>query len=166
MCLLYMVVVDIIAVILLLGIIIMLVINKDVSKVKAIVQKQAEYLRGSASDNFFRKNHYSFFMTDEYLCVSMLIEEQWSGSCWSDDMDEPKYYEEKTSLVKKAIRVLLSAMLPRKNDVQIGSLVESVFEKMRRDMHTEYGYYGNYETTKRYTINISDVYDLLVEKLK
>lgn len=165
MCLLCINVVGIITAILLLGMKIMLVINKDVSKVKAIVQKQADYLRGSDSDNFFRKNHYSFFMNDEYLCVSMLIEEQWSGSCWSDDMDEPKYYEEKISLVKKAIRILLSAMLPKRNDKQIDELVQYVFDKMERNTRTDSGYYGNYEITKRYTINISDVYNILDEKL-
>lgn len=136
----------------------MLLINKDVSKVKEIVQKQASYLNSSDSGNFFKKNHYSFFMNDEYLSVSFLLEEQSSGSCWDEEVSEPDYYFEKPSLVKKALRVLLSAILPRENDKRMSDLVDLVFNQM--DIHTKRysGYYGNYEVFKRYTINISDVY--------
>lgn len=141
----------------------MLLINKNVSKVKEIVQKQADYLYSSSSNNYFQKNHYSFYMSDQAFGVSLLLEEQFSGSCWSDDIDEPRYYLEKVSLVKKSLNVLLSALLPRKNSKQLKTLVDEVFDKMHRYTYTNSGYYGNYEKFKKYKVNISDVYDIIDE---
>ena len=162
---LYINVVGIIMAILLLGIKIMLVINKDVSKVKAIVEKQIDYLRGSSSDNFFRKNHYSFHINDEYFSVSLLLEEQASGTCWDDYRYEAETFAERPVLVKKAIKVLLSAMLPRKNGKEVSVLVDKVFNEMNTYSYTNDGYYGNYEVFKVYKINLADVYAIVSENI-
>lgn len=141
----------------------MLLINRDISKVKEIVQKQIDYLYKSSSNKHFQKNHYSFYMSDEYFSVSLLLKEQLSGSCYSDEIYEPLYYNEKVSLVKQSLRILLSAIFPRMKSKQLKVFVNQIFDRMEHHSYTNYGYYGNYESFKKYKITISDVYNIIDE---
>lgn len=140
---------------------VIMLINRNLEKVDGIIQKQVAFLNSENSGCYFEKNHYSFYFSprSDSFGVSFVTEEQSSGSCWSEDLSEPKEYSVETSKVKSAIRVVISAVLPKTKRVVLNGIVHHIFNKMNIKKYKDVEYYGNYEKGVHYSISIAEIYD-------
>lgn len=136
-----------------------MVINEDFSRIHKIVVKQQAFLNSNKSQNHFEKEHYSFTFSNDrkILNVSLLESEQSSGTCWDDHLWPAKEYKILTHKVKRSIRVVLSAVLPKNNKSETNILVQKIFDSMDKYDHTETGFYGNFTKTKNYRISLEEI---------
>lgn len=145
-----------------------MIINKDIAKVNGVIQKQIRYLNSHHSNHYFNKNNYSFYFSPDIdiFGVRIILEEQSSGSCWSESLYEPSEYKLKISKVKKSIRVILSSVLPKTKKKYINSLVHLIFENMLIKENFEVEHYRNYTRSVSYKISITEIYNIVEEYSK
>lgn len=140
-----------------------MLINENLSQIIEAVEKQRIYLSSHHTKFKLEKENYSFSVSKftEKLYVSLITEEQASGSCWDNNLWEPKQFDILTYKVKRSIRIVLSAILPKTRKAEINPVVHKIFEQMNVFNETESGYYGNYTRKQNYEINIQKILEIV-----
>lgn len=140
-----------------------MVINENINTIVEAVEKQRLYLGSYHTNNKLDKENYSFGLSKATgnFYVSLLTEEQSSGSCWNENLWEPKHFSILTYKVKRSIRIVLSVILPKTRKSEINPIVHKIFEQMNVSNKTHYEYYGNYTRDQNYEINIQKIFEIV-----
>lgn len=140
-----------------------MVINENINTIVEAVEKQHRYLSSHHTNKKLEKENYSFSVSKftEKLYVSLVTEEQSSGSCWNENLWEPKHFSILTYKVKRSIRIALSAILPKTRKSEINPIVHKIFEQMNVFNETNTEYYGNYTRNQHYEISIHKIFEIV-----